>query len=769
MNYRTIPFILAATAALADTVVELDPYTVSAAALRAGGLPAGRSLLGDGAAAARSASVIDAALLHDFGVSRVEQLMLFVPGAVTPARFGVLTVPDIRGDAAEICWNGQRGSGNQFGYRPTFNAVEAVEVLSGPGTVAQGPGKKTGGLVNFVTKRADAAATFSRIDLVAGSWLPGGGSFRNARLRIDHNQPLAAATAVRLSIEAQDSQTLYRRNGGRDDHLDLFLALSQDFAGGARLDLWTRHLRQESPQLPGVNRPWQGLVDAGRYFPGGVQEQPGGLDPGLITATGADLVRIDKTDTLLSVGDYGSTRLWQGQALWRSRPGAAWQLDQRVYADYVDRAKENAFLYLEDVRQLSVEARSELRWEGAGRIGPQTFGVALRLEERRNYTNYWNEFAWAYDITAARRFDARADFAGWFAPGARPGPGGEPYYSPSSGIFSTPETVHARVRQAALFHTGDWKPAAGWTLRGGWRIDRYWADATDPLPEPGTAAWHDRLALYSGGASLQLLRDLRGAGEVWIAAVRMRALAGNTVGDGVNLYADGRMRKDDFRNRGDLFELGWQAALAGGRLHSRLSAYQQERTQLGFFGSNDIRARGVEWAWQARPSPRWRLWGNVAWQQIHFLASAPAEFGGSALGNMYAPGAGPDGAGNGLGYLLGFFLNSAGPDDYRLPGVPRWTVQSGLTRDLGGGWRAHAWGWWRSRQPGNLRQEYWLPQAHEVNLTVDWSDGRRQWAVSVLNLTDQTVWLHNGDTYFDNILIGRNLPLRLETRFSLRF
>src|SRR6185369_3541004 len=99
----------------------------------------------------RAVSTITQALVRERGIEGVREFVAFAPGSYAPESYGKATIPNIRGDLAETFLNGQRLSYNNFGYMPSFNNVEAVDIVRGPGSAIYGSGFFTGGYVNYVT------------------------------------------------------------------------------------------------------------------------------------------------------------------------------------------------------------------------------------------------------------------------------------------------------------------------------------------------------------------------------------------------------------------------------------------------------------------------------------------------------------------------------------------------------------------------------------------------------------------------------------------
>lgn len=764
-------------------VHELDPYTVESGSgwelvEREEQAEAGRLLVsgpGDG----RSVFWMASDLLEGTAAARVEDIFWQVPGAATQARFGVVTVPTIRGDAAETLFNGQRRGDNLFGLPPTLTAVSSVEVLTGAPLLRAGLGKRTGGQVNLTTRLPVMGERFGSVELRLGTWVPGASDFTTMEATFDLNAPLRKGQAIRLASGLRDDETFYHRNGGRDDYRDLYAAWRLEGTDGQTLDVIGYFHEAERPQTLGVNRPWQGLIDNNQYVTGGVDPligqsdppgflDPGIADPGLIVAGVGETAPLSTDRVLMSVGDAGDGEAYLGQAIYRKPVDPDLVFHQSVLVERVFRGKVNQFFFSEDVEQLTVDSLTRLTGESANRMGVLGWelGGHLRLEERNNRTNYWNEFAYAFDIREGRRFSTPEAFPGYLAPGAVEDAGGRSWYLPSS-AFSTPETTDSRLRQAGLYGDMSQSFENGWSLALTLRGDWVGVEAAEPGDLAGESLLSDRDSVRLLSGALSLSREWN-TGLVYLTAGLYRGIAGNTVGDGVNLYGDGKLNRDDFLNRTRLLEIGGHQRVRE-TLTINWALFDQRRQRQEFFGSNDIEVRGGEVSLDWQPDSSTRVFLNGQYLDAHYDNAAPAEFGGGSLWNIYAPGAGPTGEGNGLGYIGGFFLNSVGPGDYRIPGLSDWQFNAGLEQVLGKRWSLWIWGGWSSEQQGNLAGEYVIPSQMEWNASLTYEADRWEIQMVARNLLDADNWLHNGDTFFDQMLVSRNLPLRLEGRLRIRF
>jgi len=781
---RTCVFLILGNTILAGEfpetpVHDLDPYPVEArlgedqvAELQEAGV-----LMQDPFLADRAGVLIPEHLFRETAVSGLEDLLWLIPGARHQARFGNLTVPTLRGDATETLFNGQRRGDNLFGIPPTRTLMEAVEVIKGPPPIETGLGKRTGGGMNLTTPQPQLARAFSTATMRIGSWVPEGGSFTTGELTMDSNLPLGETHAIRLILGMREDETYYHRNGGADDYRDLYAAWRGEGSGGRVLDLMGYVQRYDHPQTLGVNRPWQGLVDEGSYFTGEVESTagdsqgpfaPGVADPGLLVGGADRLVRLGRDRVLMSRGDSASGDVILGQARLRIPLESGGRFYQSVLVEQVRREKENQFYYAEDVDQLTIDSRTALEGERESVLGALQWegGMNLRLEERHNLANYWNEFAYAFDLTEGRRFSSPDRFAAMMAPGAVAGPDGRLWYLPSSG-FSTPESTDSRLRQAGVYGQIRQELGEGWELRVAARADRFWIEASEPGDLGLSSPMTDKATQNLLSGSLSVFRRMERA-HIYLTAAYFRGIAGNTVGDGVNLHADGRLHRDDFLNHTRLIEVGG-TYIPHDRLHVSATLFAQERKRQEFFASNNLKVRGGDLSVEWRLAASTRFMTSVSHLDARYDEASPAEFGGGSLWNVYAEGAGPTGEGNGLGYIGGFFLNSLPPGDYRIPGLSQWQASMGMEHRFSDQWLLWVWGTWNGTQDGNLAREYTIPPQWEWNASLSWEREAFTVQVVVRNLLDAENWIHNGDTFFNQMLVSRNLPLRLEFLIRKRF
>lgn len=775
--------LLAATPLVADTdVVELEPYAVDGQSDASqnpltrvpDGLFGGERTLLE---TPRGISLITSAALHARGIGTVAELAAFAPSAYAPSRFGSQTTPNVRGDTAEAYRNGQRLSANLFGMPLSFNGVEAAEIVRGPASVVQGAGFYNGGYVNYVTKQADTQATHTQITARIGSWLPDGGSYLNTEWQIDHNQPLVnGKSALRVSYLGRENDTFYHTNGGRDDAQELFASHLWTPHEGIRWELNAEWQWQAAPQLLGVNRPSQELIDTGRYYTGTPVDQGGYfMGPWLIPSAGT--ATLSRDSVLLSTGDYSNANRLMLQSNLTVELSPQSELTNRTLFEHVNRRRYHDFEYAEFVEQTSIENRTEYstRYQLFGLDQQTTLGLSLRFEDREALVNYFNEYFFAFDLTMPPPYNFSQQYPLSYYPG-RAGPRGVPFFGVEDG---SPETAASQLFTPSIFWLQSTQLSSQWELITGIRSDTHFAEAEDAMPLPNTAPVGDSLtySTYSAHASLRYQPSEQQS--YYLTLSRTHAVNGSVSGGTLLLFSDSAggafLARDDFRNRSDLIELGGRYALAKDTLYAGWTAYHQTRARTEVRGGkSDLELQGLEWEITWTPEKAYYFTANLTYTDGKYVDSAPFQLGGRSLYDAYPLGEGPGGLGTGNGYDP--FGNQVPVGDYRIPGLSRWTA------NIGAGWRAHQdhgpradfWASWQSSQYGNLDGEYVIPSQYTLNLSVAWRFSLANMrsieiGARCLNLTDETNWVHNGDTFMNNQVLLRELPRRLDFFVIARF
>jgi len=713
----------------------------------------------------RAVSSITEALLNERGIHGVREFVVYSPGAYATASYGLATTPNLRGDTAETYLNGQRRSYNSYGFLPSWNGVEAIDIVRGPGSAVFGAGFFSGGYVNYATKLPKFSGPETVVTTRLGTWVPRGGSYLNASVQIDTTAPVSDKFAWRLSYEGKGGDTFYQKNGVKDDREDLFVALTWKPDNRRTFQFNAQWEWQNWPEILGVNRPSQELIDHGTYYTGISPDLPSG--PGPINVTGK--VTIPWEATLFSTGDYSNANAAHAQLIATFELSPVFTLVNRTLAEHIDRHRYNQSEYVEYVRQTTVENRTEahLKFNLFGLAQTSVGGATVRYEGRESYTNYFNEYLYNFDVTdPSRTFDQALQYPNSYYPGF-PGPDGHLVF-PNS--YDTPETVKSTLWNPALFWQHDTALTDKLSLLVGLREDWFAAKAHDPYEAVTGIPYHDEQSVASFSNNVNLLWKPTGTTSFYATYQRIRAANGNVTGGGIILNApDGKINRDDFRNLSALAELGAKFSLLDNKLFAGATLFNQTRSRVSLGGKkNNIVVRGLELEAVYQPNPRLNATFNATFQDGHYLDSAPFQMGGRSIYAAYLVGQGPGGKGTSTG-SFDPFGNQVPAGDWPLLGFSKTIFNGSVRYRFANGFGAGANAQYSSRQIGNLDNEWHIPAQYLLNSSLFYE--AKKWSVNVdfLNVTNQRNWAHNGDAFSGSILVFQEQPFRVEGYFKYRF
>jgi len=763
----------APSASANDEIYELERYIVTGVPLEKSFNPLTRetnAVMGDDRGpldTPRSFSTITAGLVNERAVHGLRDILEYSPGAYAPSSYGELTVPYIRGDVAEAYVNGQRRTNNLYGFLPSFNGVEAVDVVRGAGSAVFGAGYLTGGYVNYQTKEPQFSGPETTLTTRLGTWTTGGLSYLNESVQLDTTAPVNDRLAWRISYEGKGGEAFYHCNGDKDNREDLFAALTWKPRPGLRFDFNAQWMWQDTNETLGVNRVNQDLIDHDLYYTG--LSADGASNPGPIPAT--SVVKLPWDATLLSTVDYAEAHVANAQLIGTLEVSPALTLINRTFFERVDRQRVYATAYDEFVKQNTLENRTEAHLRLGDATVPQTIvtGATLRMQMVHAYENYANEYLYNFDITdPSRLFDQAAAFPSSYLPGT-PGPGGLPFFSPVDPWLPTPETGDSRVWNPAVFAQDDVRLADRLHLLAGARVDWFRAHARDPLPPAGATPASDSADATEASGDASLLFRATHTTSFYVTWQDTTSLNGNLGGGGISLQSDGRIDPNDLRNRSRLLEAGAKFSFLDNQLYAGAALFDQRRARTGLGDVHqNLRIRGLELETVYQPDTRFSATFNATVQEGEYVDAAPFQLGGRDIYASYLAGRGPGGLGTGDA--------SYSPWDNQVP-VGNWPLV-GFSHVMLNGSVRYRWpcgfgaaldGQWQSRQRGNLDDQWHIPAQYTLNASLSYERGHWLVNVDLLNLTDQRNWIHNGDAYTSSILVLPDLPLRAEGYIKYRY
>jgi len=210
----------------------------------------------------RNNTVLSKTQLDALDVQNPGGFSYLTASAYSDASFGQPNVPRIRGQYADMFYNGMRDSFtlNGYGAPISFNMVDSIDIVKGPASVQGGPGSGVGGSIDIATKlpsMTEFATTFNlEVDdqqkRIAG---------------FDVGGPLAANVAGRLSFTSNDSGSYY--NDMLFHQQSVYAAVVVDVTPNYTVSLNGDFTDTKYRENDGINRVNQALIDNGTYLTGG--------------------------------------------------------------------------------------------------------------------------------------------------------------------------------------------------------------------------------------------------------------------------------------------------------------------------------------------------------------------------------------------------------------------------------------------------------------------------------------------------------------------
>ena len=184
------------------------------------------------------------------------------------ASFGEPNMPRIRGQYADMFFNGMRDSFtlNGYGAPISFNSVDSIDIVKGPASVQAGPGAGVGGAIDITTKMPSFVEARARFNLEFDTQ-------QKRRASFDVGGPLTSNMAARVSFTERRQRQLLLRHV-----FPPAVAVCRRARPGhaAVLACWSP-AASRTPRYrenDGINRVNQQLIDNGTYLTGGVVGGP---------------------------------------------------------------------------------------------------------------------------------------------------------------------------------------------------------------------------------------------------------------------------------------------------------------------------------------------------------------------------------------------------------------------------------------------------------------------------------------------------------------
>ena len=750
-------------------------------------------------------------------ITSVDDLGQFASGTYTASIFGSEGLPQIRGLPAEIYLNGQREHYYLNSFPPSFNGVESIDIVKGPGTAVYGPASQgLGGYVNLVTKQPFFDGQHTEITSIIGDFYGSPDNYGRYQWELDNSGPLIKdKLAYRVSYLGRESSGYYRNI--YDNVEDIFAALTYLPTSNLKFDLNGHYEESKFNENAGFNRVTQDLIDNHTYIKGpilpGYAPFEGVIDPGPDGSYDDQKVKLHNDQVLVAPGDSAAGSRFTGQLISTlTLPGVT--IKNSTIGDTVESRKFSDYGYDEYAPvNIAIENRTEVQFDlntpitsgrdviekkdgkdakdkdgGTTHIDGLVFknhfdvGVSFRYEYSRDYAALINEPFSVYDISGKGPTPVKFPNSLIFGP-ERTIPGMPGYYNSDlfgsgavteyyqGGIFAQDNVDFTSWLSGIVGARIDFIDAQSGRPAEGPLVDPTMdfggpGDPTQPIAE---ARRNDTLIANGSYFGSLIYKPIK-QGSLYFTYDRVDGTgSANNQGSLPYVYeADGstRVTAGTLRQVSALIEGGAKVSLLHDTMFLGVAGYHQSRYQTDQRGNvSQVSAHGVDVDFTYQPNKNFSVTSNFTWQAANYIASTSYSQTGNYL-DMFAAGVNVDGnVGTGVGSPN---YASYPKGNYRLPDTPNilynayfiaqtdWGLGFGIGPQVTGDVNV------------NLQGTLVIPAQVTLNGFIFYKQKNYEVRLSFFNITDERNWTPPA-TFSNNDLIYPDEPFHMNATFKVRF
>lgn len=641
-----------------ENVTKLEKYTVSDVPLTEQILPTVRpveSVMGDAEDVLdipRSVSTINKAWMDDRHIRNAMDFGQFSPGVYSPSRYGIPTTPLIRGDNAQMYFDGQQGLYTGSSIFPSFNGVDGMDIVKGPGSAVFGPQSQApGGYVNYDMKEPQFDGPHTDVSATLG-YFASGHSYSNPEFTIDTSMPFSDKLAIRVSYLSRYGDGYYRFDPNQTQ--DIYVALVYRFSSRLTFKWWTQFYESRFNDVSGANRVTQQFIWHDTYIGGQVSAPPDAYagnvvdgSYGLLIPSTAYTVKLPTYDTgMLAPGDICRTGRFQSQLTSTLQLTSDQKLVDKMYVEDANDREFNLFGY-DEYMPLQQSIQNRLEYHGLFESGPITNQIIGGFDFRYNrlvaFQDYSVEPYFYYDIYKS---PLNLEYPGYVAEGNTFGGGygvpGMPGYS--TGIAGVSALQDSFIYDSAAFVQDTIGFGKHLSAVAGLRDDyinavdyspgmtQIFNSSTGQIYNPALpvaqGAWFDTSGSGNDPSYFaSLILKPSETASFYFTYDRVDAILGSGNFGGVNVYYNYQSSPTDpsfhqdietaIKTKSVLYEFGYKESFLANTLYVAATLYQQSKTEPQLNGpAFVVKAQGLELEAVYQPTKALSLNANFTYQNV---------------------------------------------------------------------------------------------------------------------------------------------------------
>jgi outer membrane receptor protein involved in Fe transport len=612
----------------------------------------------------RNNTLLSKAQLDALNVQNPGGFSFLTSSSYSDASFGEPNIPRIRGQYADMFFNGMRDSFtlNGYGAPISFNSVDSIDIVKGPASVQGGPGAGVGGAIDVTTKMPSFVKSIADFELEFDTQ-------EKRRASVDLGMAFNSNIAGRLAFTEDDSGSYYNN---MFFHQQSVFAAVIDQVTPQYTVLVTGGLENTTyRENDGINRVNQQLIDNNSYLTGGVVGGPAGVSGfgATIDLTGSvplnDKIIIDEPP-----GTGAHSLHIKGQIIQTFKGSDDFSVVNNTFYDYMNRYNQTEDYYADTAKgSFTIENKTDFKVKFAtGGVNHDVdAGFTYRYAHVLDIQNFVNEPVSIFDLSQPS--------STWVFPASLQGPSGTFLYNAAfnhlqwgapgrTGFGFENGTADSNLKDAAIFleHRIQFSPQ--WSVLYGLRGDAVQLDYSDPLGGPAplngyaqsaSTAWY---GLYNGNISV--VYSPTSHVSMYLTYNKAQYVD-PTANDGA-IATWGVAPTEYLRQNTLLEEGGVKFDLFDKRLFISAAGFYQEKTistGVGGLTSTPAHIHGAEIEANYQPDPH--FFATASYSYLHTTLDYPSDF----YNFPAMPGINYDGAG--VSVTNPFLPNQTFQD----PGVPQ--------------------------------------------------------------------------------------------------
>ncbi len=595
----------------------------------------------------RNNSLISKAQLDALNIQNPGGFSYLTSSSYSDASFGVPNVPKIRGQYADIFYDGMRDpfTLNGYGAPISFNDVDSIDIVKGTASVQQGPGAGVGGAIGITTKTPSFTKWSEAFNLEFDSQ-------QKRRASFDVGGPVSSNTAVRVSFASDDSGSYYYDMYFHQQ--SLYAAVTTNFTDQYSVQFTGDVVDSRLRENDGVNRVDQALIDNGTYLTGA--PAPSTIGGFLTPVTlGPGTVQLNPRILIDEPAGTGAHALKaKAQIIQTLKFSDDFSITNNSFYDYLNRYNQTEDYYADTAKgSYVIENKTDFKVKfGLGAVSNQIdAGFTYRFEHIDTIQNF--------AVEPVSVFDLSGNPASWVFPSALQGPDGDAilynaaFNHPEYGVSARDEffannSVIDNLQDGAIFLEHRLQFSPEWSMLYGLREDIVQLNEDDPLGDLGlfnnpaftqekiSTSWY---GLHNG--NLSVVYSPTSHVSAYLTYDNAQYVLPNSNDGGIATY--GTTGVTQLRQNSDLEEAGLKFDLLDKSLFISTSIFKQTRAvSTGIGGSEHSTAhiKGAELELNYQPDPH--FFATASYSYLHTaLDTAPGFYNFPAQ-----PGLNIDGAAN---------------------------------------------------------------------------------------------------------------------------